>query len=286
MRSRVIAITVLAVTLLPGATAGGGTPDWAERLRTEEDILGSTEGFGAEDGTARLRSRLALVDGLIALAEAEALTAAVDVLGADAAGMLGSWSGPPLPFAFAVVAEAVSVEGVDPLVAVDAVAAWLEVAAAANSLHVTRLRLRSGLGGDGRTCPVAGGHLYEDDWGESRPWGRTHKGTDLLGESGTPLVAAEAGTIIQADWHWAGGRQVYLRGAITGDVYYYAHLDGWAPEIVTGLEVAAGDFLGWMGASGNADDPHLHLGWMPRGGGLENLQNPVRLVSTICGPAR
>lgn len=283
---RVISLVVVTLVALGSLPAGAGEPDWAERLRSEQAALGSAAGFGAEDGTARLRARLASVDGLIALAEAGAHAAAADVLGEDAADMLASWSGAPLPVAFAVVSEAVAVGGVNPADAAEAVAAWLEVSTAAEDLHAARLRLRTAVGGDGRTCPVDGDYHYENDWGEIRPWGRSHKGTDLLGDLGTPLVAAEAGTILQADWHWAGGRQIYLRGATTGDVYYYAHLDGWAPEVVTGLRVAAGDFLGWMGASGNADDPHLHLGWMPRGGGLDNLQNPVRLVSTICGPSR
>lgn len=135
-----------------------------------------------------------------------------------------------------------------------------------------------------RVCPVPGGWDFEDDWHDARPWGRVHKGTDFHAPLGTPLVAIEAGTVLQANWHWAGGRQIYIRADSTGDVYYYAHLDAWEEWIWTGTRVEAGDVIGTLGVSGNADTPHLHLGWMPGSGSidLDNLQNPYRLLVELC----
>lgn len=135
-----------------------------------------------------------------------------------------------------------------------------------------------------RACPVLGDLWFEDDWHDERPWGRAHKGNDLHGEPGMPLVAIEAGTVIQANWHWSGGRQIYLSAEATGDVYYYAHLAEWADWIWTGTRVEAGDVIGLLGDSGNASSPHLHLGWMPGSYtmDLDNLQNPYPLLVEIC----
>jgi murein DD-endopeptidase MepM/ murein hydrolase activator NlpD len=135
-----------------------------------------------------------------------------------------------------------------------------------------------------RVCPVPGGWDFDDDWHDSRPWGRVHKGTDFHAPVGSPLMAIEAGTVIQANWHWAGGRQIYIRADSTGDVYYYAHLDSWEEWIWTGTRVEAGDVIGTLGGSGNATTPHLHFGWMPGSGSidLDSLQNPYRLLVELC----
>jgi murein DD-endopeptidase MepM/ murein hydrolase activator NlpD len=134
----------------------------------------------------------------------------------------------------------------------------------------------------GRVCPVAGWHRYEHDWGDERPWGRDHKGIDLVAETGTPLVAIERGVVTQADWHWAGGFGIYIHGRTTGQDYYYAHLAGYTPGVDVGDQVQAGDLLGWVGQTGNATTPHLHLGWMPEGGGLDYLRDPFPLIESLC----
>ena len=47
-----------------------------------------------------------------------------------------------------------------------------------------------------------------------------------------------------------------------------------------------GDLIGWVGMTGNAGSPHLHLGWIPnnRGPGvdLDGLANPYPLLVAIC----
>lgn len=135
-----------------------------------------------------------------------------------------------------------------------------------------------------RVCPVEGPVLFTNDWGDGRPGERTHKGNDLHAPLRTPLVAIEDGVVVRANYHYAGGRQIYFRADSTGDVYYYAHLDYWAKWIWTGTRVEAGDVIGLLGRSGNADVAHLHFGWMPASGNvdLENLQNPYPLLLEIC----
>jgi len=149
---------------------------------------------------------------------------------------------------------------------------------------ITRLRELVEAGSPERVCPVDGSTWFRDEWQFPRPWGRIHKGVDMHAEFGTPLLAVEDGVVIQANWHWLGGRQVYLRADSTGDVYYYAHLEFWPKWLWTGTRLEAGDYLGLAGSSGNAITPHLHLGWMPGSGTVEldNLQNAYALMFELC----
>ncbi len=139
-------------------------------------------------------------------------------------------------------------------------------------------------------CPVDGPVSFSDTWAEARAWGRTHKGTDVDARRGTPLVAIERGIILQTGWHWAGGFGVYLFGSRTHDVYYYAHLQWINPRITRGATVEAGDLLGWVGSTGNAEMPHLHFGWMPDHGWdwikLGLMENPYQLLSVVCASTR
>jgi murein DD-endopeptidase MepM/ murein hydrolase activator NlpD len=130
----------------------------------------------------------------------------------------------------------------------------------------------------GRTCAVAGPHTFSDTWGAPRSGGRGHTGLDMVAAMGTPLVAIENGTIWSPNWHWAGGNGLYLRGD-SGDIYYYAHLQGYAGGIVDGARVGVGQVVGYNGNSGNAAVPHLHLGYQPGGG---PLTNPYQLMVKLC----
>ncbi len=67
-------------------------------------------------------------------------------------------------------------------------------------------------------------------------------------------------------------------------MHFYAHLAYWEHWIWTGTRVEAGDVMGRLGSSGNADSPPVHFGWMPgsRRVDLDNLQNPYPLLSEIC----
>jgi len=138
----------------------------------------------------------------------------------------------------------------------------------------------------GRACPVDGPTALSNTWAEERPWGRSHKGEDLLADAGTPLVAVESGTVLQAGWHWQGGFGVWLAGLYSRDVYYYAHLSGIAPGIRPGAEVEVGALVGWVGSTGNATSPHLHFGWIPdeteHWAALTGLANPYALLAGLC----
>jgi peptidoglycan LD-endopeptidase LytH len=130
----------------------------------------------------------------------------------------------------------------------------------------------------GRTCPVAGPNTFRDSWLEPRPGGRAHHGLDMVAAMGTPLVAVETGVIYGTGWHYLGGINLYLRGD-SSDVYYYAHLSGYAGGISDGVRVNKGQTIGYVGDTGNAGVPHLHLGYQPAGG---PLTNPYQLMVKLC----
>ena len=127
-------------------------------------------------------------------------------------------------------------------------------------------------------CPVDGAVTFTDDWGDPRSGGRTHTGTDLWAAAGTPLVAIESGTIWSPNWHWAGGNGLYVNGD-SGDRWYYAHMQGYAPGIADGVRVSAGQLVGYVGSTGNAVNPHLHLGYLP---GAAYYANPYPMVASVC----
>ena len=129
-----------------------------------------------------------------------------------------------------------------------------------------------------RACPVDGATSFTDSWGEPRPGGRTHTGTDMLAAEGTPLVAIEAGVIWSPGWHSAGGLGLYVKGD-SGDIWYYAHLSAYVPGLSDGMRVETGQRVGYVGHTGNASTPHLHLGWQPGGGAY---QNPYPVVEGLC----
>ncbi len=98
-------------------------------------------------------------------------------------------------------------------------------------------------------------------WGMERDGGvRKHEGIDIFAKKGTPVVAATDGTIGFTGERGIGGKQVWLREGLFGNSLYYAHLDGIAVE--SGARVKAGDTLGYVGNTGNAQftPPHLHFG--------------------------
>lgn len=152
--------------------------------------------------------------------------------------------------------------------------------AANNSSGAARSSAAAGLPASntpGLVCPVAGNTWFIDTWGAPRPGGRTHKGVDMSGAMGTPLVAMNSGKV-RLNWHSAGGRQVYVYGD-DGNFYYYAHLSGYAAGLSNGQRVSKGQLIGYMGATGNASTSHLHLG-MGRIGGA--YVNPYPTVRRIC----
>lgn len=91
--------------------------------------------------------------------------------------------------------------------------------------------------------------------------GHRHEAVDILAPRGTPVRAADAGTIAKLFTSKGGGISVYQFDPSRQFVYYYAHLDAYAPGLQEGQPVEAGQVLGYVGTTGNAppNTPHLHF---------------------------
>lgn len=145
---------------------------------------------------------------------------------------------------------------------------------------------------------------WTDTWGAPRSGGRSHIGVDIMGDKMTPLVAVESGEISWSDFDNRGN---YLR--IIGDsgwAYMYVHMNNDTPgtddasasctqvfspklcqnldgdKIKRGVRVERGEFIGFMGDSGNAEytAPHLHFEMhYPTSNGNVAPTNPYPLVN-------
>ncbi|MDQ3556353.1 MAG: M23 family metallopeptidase [Gemmatimonadota bacterium] len=113
------------------------------------------------------------------------------------------------------------------------------------------------------TIPVEGvsPSQLRDTFHAARSEGRVHHAIDIHAPRGTPVLAAAAGTIVRLHSGRRGGFSLYQLG-LDGDTrYYYAHLDRYAEGLAEGDTLQAGQVIGYVGDTGNAQsgDYHLHF---------------------------
>jgi murein DD-endopeptidase MepM/ murein hydrolase activator NlpD len=123
--------------------------------------------------------------------------------------------------------------------------------------------------------PIAKNYPYShcDDFGNKRSYGfsRRHLGNDLMGQTGTPVIAVEGGTVEALGWNQYGGWRIGIRSLDAKRYYYYAHLRKNFPyrkDLQIGSIVQSGDVIGYLGHTGysrkenvnNIQTPHLHFG--------------------------
>jgi hypothetical protein len=131
--------------------------------------------------------------------------------------------------------------------------------------------------------PVVGPVTYRDDFGEPRAkW--PHPGNDLMASKRQVAVAAEPGKITFWRHSATAGCMLYLHGK-SGTTYQYIHLNNdltsgndnrgrcvagtaYAPGLRDGSTVEAGQAIGFVGDSGDANGihPHLHFEVHPNDG--------------------
>lgn len=111
-----------------------------------------------------------------------------------------------------------------------------------------------------------------DTFGAPRGRDRTHQGVDIFAARGTAVTSATRGIVASVREGGLGGRQVWVIGP-AGERHYYAHLDDWAPGLARGDIVRAGETLGTVGTTGNAQGtpPHLHYGIYGANGAYDPL---------------
>jgi murein DD-endopeptidase MepM/ murein hydrolase activator NlpD len=133
--------------------------------------------------------------------------------------------------------------------------------------------------------PVVGPASYVDDFGDARGQGR-HDGNDIMAPKRALAVAAEAGKVKFWTTSSRAGCMLYLYGK-SGTTYLYVHLNNdltlrndnrgtcvpgvaYTPGLRSGAEVKAGEPVGYVGDSGDADGiaSHLHFEVRPGGGAV------------------
>lgn len=99
-------------------------------------------------------------------------------------------------------------------------------------------------------------------------WGRMHKGIDIAGPIGTPIVAAGPGVVTYAGWNDGGyGNLVEIQHP-DGSLTLYAHNNRLVVQ--EGQTVDQGQQIAEMGSTGYSTGPHLHFEFYPAGQGAVN----------------
>ena len=131
--------------------------------------------------------------------------------------------------------------------------------------------------------PVVAATSYYDDFGAPRPSGG-HQGNDLMAAKRSAVVAVEAGRVVKHKRSSNAGCMLYLYGR-SGTTYMYIHLNNdrtlrndnrggcrngiaYARGLASGERVRAGELIGFVGDSGDANGiaSHLHFEVHSNGG--------------------
>jgi murein DD-endopeptidase MepM/ murein hydrolase activator NlpD len=105
-----------------------------------------------------------------------------------------------------------------------------------------------------------------------RRGGRMHQGLDIAASTGTPIRAADGGTVTYAGWQGGYGYLVIVNHG-NGYQTYYGHCS--AIHVKVGQKVDKGDHIANVGNTGRSSGPHLHF--EVRANGVP--QNPANYVS-------
>ena len=124
--------------------------------------------------------------------------------------------------------------------------------------------------------PVVGEVRYQDTFGAPRSGGRSHEGQDIMADKMQPLVAVTGGTITYITIPEPSWGYMLTITDDAGWSYHYIHInndtpgtddgaaalkDVFGPGIEEGARVVAGQLVGYVGDSGNAEHvaPQLHF---------------------------
>lgn len=149
--------------------------------------------------------------------------------------------------------------------------------------------------------PVVAKATYTNDFGAPR-WQGSHEGNDLMAAKRSPVVAVEAGRVAKWTSSRSAGCMLYLYGR-SGTTYMYVHLNNdrtmrndnrggcrngiaYAPGLATSQRVQAGQLIGYVGDSGDANGiaPHLHFELHPNGGRAVSPYRRLRVARHLLFP--
>jgi murein DD-endopeptidase MepM/ murein hydrolase activator NlpD len=129
-----------------------------------------------------------------------------------------------------------------------------------STLRPIPVGLQPELTAGGYVFPVYGPHSFSDTFGAFRgdvP-GNWHHGDDIYAPLGAPILACADGTVFSVGWNDVGGNRLWLRDG-QGNEFYYAHLSAYSPAARDGNRVKAGEVVGFVGNTGDAEGTPYHL---------------------------
>jgi murein DD-endopeptidase MepM/ murein hydrolase activator NlpD len=126
------------------------------------------------------------------------------------------------------------------------------------------------------TWPLAGEVITPYRNGADPYAGGQHRGVDIAGAVGAPVVAAAAGEVLFAGTAGSSGVTVSIR---TGEGLDTSYLHLSSVAVRKGQQVSAGERVGAVGTSGrrSAEAPHLHFG-VRESGSRHAYRDPLSLL--------
>jgi murein DD-endopeptidase MepM/ murein hydrolase activator NlpD len=236
--SSVSGLTVLGAAVTPGVNARVALGDWGYAVVLEEAVV--------RQNTHTRRGQRAFVSGLHVHLTADhgGLPAGTEIYAgyaeaaASAPKQVSAPSPPPLPQPSPTPPPPHS--GPPPVV------------------HPPPSGVRPQLTAGGYVFPVYGPSSFSDDFGAPRADTVWHHGNDIFAPRGAPILAVADGTLFLVGWNSIGGNRFWLRD-MQGNEFYHAHLSAFSPLAHDGAHVHAGDVIGFVGNTGDAEGTPTHL---------------------------
>jgi murein DD-endopeptidase MepM/ murein hydrolase activator NlpD len=110
----------------------------------------------------------------------------------------------------------------------------------------------------GYVFPVYGAASFGNTFNAPRATTGWHHGEDIFAPLGAPILAVANGIVYSVGWNKVGGLRFWLQDT-AGNEFYYAHLSAFSPLAINGAQVRAGDVIGFVGNTGDAEHTPYHL---------------------------
>ena len=114
-------------------------------------------------------------------------------------------------------------------------------------------------------------------------WGRPHKGIDIAGEVGTPIITPISGVVDFKGDAGSYGNVVFVKSGDT--IMEFGHLNSIDVESI-GQKLQAGQVIGTLGNTGRSSGPHLHWTIKVNGSAVDpvewtNTNDPMSATSSF-----
>jgi murein DD-endopeptidase MepM/ murein hydrolase activator NlpD len=110
----------------------------------------------------------------------------------------------------------------------------------------------------GYVFPIYGPASFSNTFNAPRSTTGWHHGEDIFAPLGAPILAVANGIVYSVGWNDVGGLRFWLQDS-AGNEFYYAHLSAFSPLAINGAQVRAGDVIGFVGNTGDAEHTPYHL---------------------------